>query len=309
MLNGFLDVLVEQANLELVRRHGDPRRASDTEAELELARGWVRTLMPTIESRILPIFEVCIERNDCPGWPRFERLSLRREESIYGESRYNPIATAYAASSIDLCGVRVGSDKTTHLLSHGFFYYNASRRPGEELETEEDALRLASAEERGLVGARATGVVSGADAEATAAGFRFFHDLFLGDDPALSRSAASGLLARRRAVDLCAYVRPSMDEALNPPDYTGSPRRTARLRAAIARRAAGALAEGDASVVHREPDPRHHEISLLTRVSLIVKHAFTYLTMPREQRAGTRFLVFPNLKLERRRPIVLHRLP
>jgi hypothetical protein len=57
-------------------------------------------------------------------------IALERAESIYGQVHYNRVAIGFLSPSIDLCGVRVGCDKLTHLFSNGFFYYDASRQKG-----------------------------------------------------------------------------------------------------------------------------------------------------------------------------------
>ncbi|HKC26109.1 MAG TPA: hypothetical protein VKF32_15290, partial [Thermoanaerobaculia bacterium] len=170
LFDAFLVKVLAETNEKLAARFGDPRRATDTEVELAFIKTYRARSLRRFGDRLLTMFEVCIERNDCPDWSRFERIALLRKESVYGEARYNTVAVAFVASTIELCGVRLGTDKLTHLFSNGFLYYNASRREGSPLTSLEEVYRIAMADERGLMGARSTSVVSPADAEATLAG-------------------------------------------------------------------------------------------------------------------------------------------
>ncbi len=320
MLNAYLNVIARKANEDLKARFGDAARASDVDVELAFVDTYRDLVLRKVEDRLIPVFEACIERNDCPGWPRFERIAPRRKESIYGEARYNGIAEAFLSSSIDLCGVRVGTDKTTHLLSNGFFYWNASRRKGSGIASERDAYEKALADEHGLMGAASTQVVSPADAHATAAGWRLAHDYFQGDDPVFARDAASGLLVRRRDVNVCSYVTPEMDEVLDPSAFTAGKAKVRRLQAAIAERlAANAYAKASLTadelralhdeLVRRPPDPRHDRISFGYRLTRAVKYAFVFVTMSKKVHEGVASMVFPDVNPRHRKPIALRREP
>jgi len=317
-LNELLEQIREDANATLKAR-SSPRLATDTEVELAFMKAYRARILKKFHSRLVPIFEVCIERNDCAGWPRFERIALRRAESIFGESRYNLGAIAFLASSIELCGVRLGTDKTTHLFSNGFFYYNGSRREGSRLVTPGDAYDWAMADERGLFGARSNAVVSSADAEATAAGFRLASDYFLGEDPVFARDAESGEIVKRRDVDVCRYVNERMDEGRNVPAYTAGKRKTTRLEKAIEeRRAANARAETlgaeerralKEDLVKRPIDPEHGRLSIPQRTFLALRLVWAYLTLPSPSRRAANLIVFPKFDLERRKPLVIRREP
>ncbi|HEV8268249.1 MAG TPA: hypothetical protein VGR00_08455 [Thermoanaerobaculia bacterium] len=318
-LNELLEQIRKDANATL-RESSSPRLATDTEAELAFMKAYRARILKKFHSRLVPVFELCIERNDCAEWPRFERIALRRAESIFGESRYNLGAIAFLASSIELCGVRLGTDKTTHLFSNGFFYYNGSRREGSRLVTPGDAYAWAMADERGLFGARSNAVVSSADAEATAAGFRLSSDYFLGEDPVFARDAESGEIVKRRDVDVCRYVNDRMDEGRNVPAYTAGKKKTTRLEKAIEeRRVSNARAERSLGaeerravkeeLVKRPIDPEHGRLSIPQRTFLALRLAWAYLTLPSASRRAANLIVFPKFDLERRKPLVIRREP
>jgi hypothetical protein len=309
---------VERANGELRKTPSGPAAASDTEAELAFFRAYREIVLRRFLDRLLPVVGSCVESNDCAGWPRFQRIVLEGAESIYGESRYNRIAESSLAPTLELCGVRMGTDKLTHLFSNGFFYYNASRRDGARIRTDEDALRAARADERGLMGARSTAVESPADAEATQAGFRLARDGFEGRDPAFERDGLTGLLRKRRDVDVCSYVSPGWDEAVNSPVFTASPRRVARIRAAIAER----LAENESAeksmgpgekrtlaekLLSRRLPESHGRLPFCYKLYIAMKWAVAYFTVPKDSREAIGYLVFPKFQLAGRRPIELRR--
>ena len=317
-VNTTLASAVERANGELRKSPGGPAAASDTGAELAFFKAYREIVLRRFLDRLLPVVGACVESNDCAGWPRLERIVLEGKESIYGESRYNRLAETSLAPTFELCGVRMGTDKLTHLFSNGFFYYNASRREGARLRTDEDALRAARADERGLMGAKSTAVESPADAEATQAGFRLARDDFEGPDPVFERDGPTGLLRKRRDVDVCAYVSSGWDEAVNPPVFTASRRRVERIRAAIAERVAenasaeksmspeekGALAE---KLLSRRLPESHGRLPFYYKLYVVLKWAAAYLTAPKDSREAISYLVFPKFQLAGRRPIELRR--
>lgn len=317
-VNSTLEAVAGRANADLQKSAVGPVRATDLEAELAFVRAYREIVLRRFLDRLLPVVGACVESNDCAGWPRFERIVLNGEESIYGESRYNRIAESSLAPTFRLCGVRMGTDKLTHLFSNGFFYYNASRREGSRIRTDDDARRAALADERGLMGAKSTAVASPADAEATLAGFRFARDELEGPDPVFERDASTGLLRKRRDVDVCSYVAPGWDEEVNPPEFTASRARVARIRAAIdERRAANAKAETSMSAEEKRalakdllsrPLPESHgRLPFFYKIYVALKWAVAYFTVPEDSREAISYLVFPKFRAEGRRPISLRR--
>lgn len=175
------------------------------------------------------VFERCIGTNNCPGWPRFERIQMYPEESVYhaGQWRYIP-SRFHLASIIKVCGVRMGADKITHLFDDGFHYFNAIRSKRNDFDLE-DIKTLSLAFERTYMGTRLTGIVSYADVEANLAGVQFYSDFFGGRAPMIGRNA-DGLLTLSRKPEICDYVSEDFDERNLPNDFTYSLINTVKAR-------------------------------------------------------------------------------
>jgi hypothetical protein len=126
----------------------------------------------------------------------------------------------------------------------------------------------------------------------------------------------TGLLRKRRALDVCSYLTPEFDEVVNPPTLTASRKRVARLEAAIARRREANDRARDSmspeqlqafkeELVRRPLDPSHGHLPWTYKIYLVFKYIVAYLTIPKESREPASFLVFPDFKLEHRQPITL----
>jgi hypothetical protein len=124
--------------------------------------------------------------------------------------------------TIQVAGVRFGTDKLAHLVSSGWTYYSEYRRGLKKGETPEEAERRAVhrgiIEERLILGKMASGVEAIADIEASFAGIAFYRDLCDVEDPIL-RLGESGWVVSR-PVDLRDYVTPRWDESYQPPIYS-----------------------------------------------------------------------------------------
>jgi hypothetical protein len=120
--------------------------------------------------------------------------------------------------TIEINGVRVGTDKLAHFFSEGWWYYRdyrRARRAGRSpAEAEAKALRRGVLPERTVLGLMASGVFSVADLEANYQGMRFYGELCDAEDPQLAREAGEWRL--RRPVDFANYVTPEWDESYQP---------------------------------------------------------------------------------------------
>jgi len=177
-------------------------------------------------------FELCIGTNDCPGWSRFERIQMYPEESVYHAAQWRFIpARFHLASIVNVCGVRMGTDKLTHFFDDGFHYFNGLRSRRKNLDPE-DIRRLSMAFERAYMGTRITGIVSRADIEANLAGVEFYGEFFAGAAPIIGRSLG-GRLVMLRNPDVCDYVTRQFYERILPNEYTYSmlPTERANIRA------------------------------------------------------------------------------
>ena len=139
------------------------------------------------------------------------------------------------------------------------------------------------------------------------------------DDPVFARDTETGFLRKRRDVDLCRYVSPSFDEAINRSRFTARRAKVERLKAAIAERRADneraeSMSEQEKSelkqrIVNRPLDVKHGWLPWFYKIYLVFTYPASYLTIPKELRAGASYLVFPDYKLKDRRPIVLRHEP
>lgn len=135
--------------------------------------------------------------------------------------------------TVEIDGVRVGTDKLSHFFSEGLLYYKAylnGRKNG--LSHEEAELRsvdLGIRTERSILGQASSGVFSAADLEANHEGLLFLLDLCDAADPVLERSA-SGWRATR-PFDWRDHVTPEWDESYQP--FALSQRRWKQIRRAM----------------------------------------------------------------------------
>jgi hypothetical protein len=191
---------------------------SDTELEFQFFAEFRRR---HIRDVTWGLFELCIGTNDCPGWPRFERIQMYPQESVYHAADWRFIPSRFhLASIVQVCGVRMGADKITHFFDDGFHYFNAMRSRRRNLDAE-DIRQLSMTFEQTYMGTRMTGILSRADIEANLAGTAFYGDVFGGPSPMIGRDDGGRLVLRRRP-DVCDYVSPFFDERRLPNEYTYS---------------------------------------------------------------------------------------
>jgi len=149
-----------------------------------------------------------------PGEP--EEVDRFEAESIHANHPWFDIGNWLPHSpTIEINGVRTGTDKLAHFVSSGWKYYRVYRwRLGngdDPVVAFEWAVRWGVFEERGINGLLAIGVFSRGDMEANASGLRFYIDLCDGSDPYLGVDGGRWVL--RRSIDLAEYVTPEWDES------------------------------------------------------------------------------------------------
>ena len=124
--------------------------------------------------------------------------------------------------TIEVGGVRFGTDKLGHLVSSGWHHYTTYRKGIEQGQTPETAQRNAVhrgvVEESLMLGKLSSGVQSIADLEANYAGIAFYSDLCNVQDPVLAFDGGRWTITR--AVDLGDYVTPRWDESYQPSVYS-----------------------------------------------------------------------------------------
>jgi len=124
--------------------------------------------------------------------------------------------------TLEVAGVRFGTDKLAHLVSSGWTYYGEYRKGLKKGESPEVAERRAVnrgiVEESLILGKLASGVTAIPDLEANYAGMHFYLDLCDIEDPILKLGEDGWFISR--PVDLRDYVTPRWDESFQPPIYT-----------------------------------------------------------------------------------------
>ncbi|MGZ3771888.1 MAG: hypothetical protein ACXVCP_12640 [Bdellovibrio sp.] len=156
-------------------------------------------------------FEGCIAENNCP-FGLIDRIVLKPGESVYAKSDYNEVTKSQLAPIIQLCGVRMGADKLTHMFEDGFRLYNIWMDKNRNL-TDAELISISLSEENHTMGKTLTGINSWGDIYANLAGIRFFRDLFINGK--LMGRKENGELFLKKDVDICKYIKPQFDERVS----------------------------------------------------------------------------------------------
>jgi hypothetical protein len=123
--------------------------------------------------------------------------------------------------TIQLDGVRLGTDKLSHFFSVGWRYYHHYRKEmhslGDSALAERHVIRFGILTERTLLGKAASGIFSVADLEANFDGLRFYRSLCGDERPLLA--VRDGTWVQARPFDIREYVTPEWDESYNPCIY------------------------------------------------------------------------------------------
>ncbi len=148
-----------------------------------------------------------------------------RRTNLY--SNHPPIDTGTwmpYTPTIEVAGVRFGTDKLAHLVSSGWTYYGeylkGLKKGLEPGEAERRAVRRGIIEESLILGRMASGVLSIPDIESSYAGIHFYVDLCDSEDPVLELEEGGWVISR--PIDLRDYVTPRWDESYQPPAYSKS---------------------------------------------------------------------------------------
>ena len=119
--------------------------------------------------------------------------------------------------TLEVNGIRFGSDKLAHFFSEGWWYYRWWKKRRDDLSEEELQRGLfdyGSTMEWMFLGKLVTGIISPADLESNYQGFVFFHQMCHGDEPLLTRQQGHWLFSE--SFDFRDYITPEWDESWNP---------------------------------------------------------------------------------------------
>lgn len=123
--------------------------------------------------------------------------------------------------TLEVHGVRIGSDKLSHFFSQGWWYYKWWKKNRNKFNPEElqrNMIRYGVRTEWMLVGMLLTGIFSLADLEANYQGFRFYHSLCNGGAPLFY--LAQGRWHFSGNFDFRNYVTPEWDESYHSNIYS-----------------------------------------------------------------------------------------
>lgn len=158
-------------------------------------------------------------------WREYRRSNMYSKNPPYDPATWMPYTP-----TIEVAGVRIGTDKLAHFVSSGWTYYSEYRSGLEKGMTPEEAERRAVHrgifEESLVLGKLASGVLAIPDLEASHAGMQFYIDLCDADDPILALEGEGWTISR--PIDLRHYVTPRWDESFSPSVYTMRRWRTVR---------------------------------------------------------------------------------
>lgn len=144
-----------------------------------------------------------------------EELLFRRSYLYHTRNPFDVGTWMPPSPTIEVAGVRIGTDKLTHFFSEGWMsygWYRGGIKKGlSPAEAELRAIRRGILLERSILGMAASGVFSSADLEANYQGMRFFRGLCDPERPAL-RSSERGW-RMERPFDLRQHVSPEWDES------------------------------------------------------------------------------------------------
>jgi hypothetical protein len=151
------------------------------------------------------------------AWREYRRTNIYSRNPFYDPATWMPYTP-----TIEVAGVRIGTDKLAHMVSSGWTYYSEYRRGLKKGDTPEEAERRAVRrgilEEELILGRLASGVLAIPDLEASYAGMHFYIDLCNAEDPILRLEEDGWTISR--PIDLRNYVTPRWDESYQPPVYT-----------------------------------------------------------------------------------------
>ncbi|NIM00358.1 MAG: hypothetical protein GTN89_05500 [Acidobacteria bacterium] len=152
-------------------------------------------------------------------YPPTEEAELQsRETNIFGNHGPWDIGTWLPfGPTIEIHGVRIGTDKLAHFFSGGSSYYalyrRAQRQGKSAAEAERTVIDRGIFSEQTYLGYGTSGVMSPADLEANYRGMTFYLGLCNGDSPQLERDGDGYRLAR--SFDAREYVTVDWDESYN----------------------------------------------------------------------------------------------
>jgi len=202
-------------------------------AEINAKPSWRRQSCAKVRKAIVGHFRLLIF-HDLELWTNntglVERIPATAEEELEYRKRYlyhnrrkvDFVTMVPPSPTIELNGVRTGTDKLTHFLSQGWWYYGwyskALRKGMTNEQAERKAIDKGIFTERTILGKASSGVLSIPDLEANYRGMRFLVEMCEGEAPYLQRGETGWRFDR--PFDFRDYVTPEWDESYIPSIFT-----------------------------------------------------------------------------------------
>lgn len=154
-----------------------------------------------------------------------------RDRNLYHRTGVLDVSTWLPnVPTIEVNGIRIGTDKLAHFVSSGWRWYRAYLEGLEKGLTHEEAeqrvIDTGIFWERTLLGKMASGVFSPGDLEANYRGMEFYYELCHGPQPVLVQQ--DGDWKSTRKLDIATAIGPEWDESYSNPIY--SKRRWRKVR-------------------------------------------------------------------------------
>ena len=147
-----------------------------------------------------------------------DELRYRKTYLYHDRHALDPAALVPPGPTIEANGIRFGTDKLSHFISEGWWYYKSYRkglRHGlSHEEAEIKAIDMGALTERTVLGMGTSGVFSGADLEANYQGLRFMTAMCDPEQPLLIPTASGWQI--RKPFDFRDYITPEWDESWQP---------------------------------------------------------------------------------------------
>jgi len=159
-----------------------------------------------------------IDRVPKNGWAAkdIHRQHIYAHKSLWTAIQ-NSVIPFPMASTINLNGVYLGTDKVGHFFASGWRYYQTYVKALKKNKTDEQALLEAIdygiAQEKSILGNWVTGIFSPADLEANFRGLLFFRSFCYKEMPRIEKTSFGWIATR--AIDLREYINPLWDESYN----------------------------------------------------------------------------------------------
>jgi hypothetical protein len=209
VINAKINRQIRETLDHLNRRHAR-KPVSCGRAAQRISRAFKMFIFQDIELWVLNTSQVA----RIPSTPE-EELHYRRVGLFRKSGPVDFGASLPPVPTIEIDGIRLGTDKLSHFFAEGWRYhrrYVRARKSGrDETGAVQRAMRIGFFLEKTVLGLRTSGVFSFGDLEANYQGMRFYRGLCEGDDPALAMEGNRWVLAR--PVDIREYVSPEWDES------------------------------------------------------------------------------------------------